>query len=242
MRVSLHTRISADILARLILCTLFLHVLDTVQVYGVTDVSAHFGGKAGAEYTETTDSQSKALEGTEDSLSIRNLDTFSFVDLGLNLGTLKLSDDTGTHDVDFQANYANVTAGASFTLYPSWIEYYFDLGYRVGIGRLEVLRTESDGSKDQYTYNNYVNGAIFKTGVKLVILGKFIVGAHHEFKNVMFEKRNADLNTTVDAAGSFTLSLGYRFGGKSGTASSKVESGKSNYNDPCLLFRGAACN
>ena len=93
-------------MARLILCTLFLHVLDTVQVYGVTDVSAHFGGKAGAEYTETTDSQSKALEGTEDSLSIRNLDTFSFVDLGLNIGTLKLSDDTGNHDVDFQANYA----------------------------------------------------------------------------------------------------------------------------------------
>ena len=161
MRVSLHTRISADTLARLILCTLFLHVLDTAQVYGVTDVSAHFGGKAAAEYTESTDSQSKALEGTEDSLSIRNLDTFSFVDLGLNIGTLKLSDETGNHDVDFQANYANVTAGVSFTLYPSWIEYYFDLGYRVGIGRLEVLRTESDGSKDQYTQELRYDGYLF---------------------------------------------------------------------------------
>jgi uncharacterized protein YukE len=69
-------------MAQVIICISFVMMMLASQASAVTDVSAHFGGKAGAEYTETTDSQSKALEGTEDSLSIRNLDTFSFVDLG----------------------------------------------------------------------------------------------------------------------------------------------------------------
>ena len=233
---------------RFVFFIIFLLISFSQTVIAVTDVSLHSGNATG-KYSESTDSQSKELSGSDTSLSIRNLNTFSFVDVGLDLGVLlkspaglELSGDTGTHDVNFLSNYANLTAGFSFSLYPSWIEYYLDLGYRVGIGRLEVLRTESDGSKDQYTYNAYVNDSIIKYGIKLVVLNRFIIGMNQETKNLLFQKSSAVLNPKIDSANSLTISIGYRFGGKSETSPSKVESGKSNYNDPCLLFRGAACN
>ena len=233
-------------MTRLLLCLPTLLLLFTYSAIAVTDVSLH-SGSAAATYSESTDSQSKELKGPDSFISIRNLNTFSFVDLGLDIGALQspaaleLSGDTGTHDVNFLSNYANLTAGFRFSLYPSWIEYYLDLGYRVGVGRLEVLRTESDGSKDQYTYNAYVNDSIIKYGIKLVVLNRFIIGMNQETKNLLFQKSSTVLNPKIDSANSLTISIGYRFGGVSSEITqSSVPDGLNNYNDPCRIF--GACN
>ena len=210
------------------------------SVHAITDVYLSSGSATG-NYSESTDSQSKELSGTENSLSFRNLESFSFVDLGLDLGTLKLSGDTGTHDADFQSNYANLTAGFSFNLYPSWIEYYLDLGYRFGIGELKVTRTESNGGKTQYTYNSYTNDSVIKYGVKFVVLGSFLVGMNYENKNGLINKTTQVLNPKIDSSNSVTFSIGYRFGGvDSEIQQSAVPDGLPNYVDPCRVF--GACN
>ena len=144
--------------------------------------------------------------------------------------------------MDFEANYLNLTAGVGLSLYPSWIEYYLDLGYRLGVGKLEVIRTQSDGSKTNYTYNDYVDDLTLRYGIKFVVFGAYLIGINYENKNGLINKSTQILNPKIDSANSVTFSIGYRFGGKSGKTPSKVESGKPNYNDPCLLFRGAACN
>ena len=225
---------------QLILCILSVLVLIASEAIAVTDVSLS-SGNAQATYTESTDSQSKELTGTENSLSVRNLESFSFVDLGLDLGTLKLSGDTGTHDADFQSNYANLTAGFSFNLYPSWIEYYLDLGYRFGIGELKVTRTESNGGKTEYTYNSYTNDSVIKYGIKFVVLRSFLVGMNYENKNGLINKTTQVLNPKIDSSNSVTFSIGYRFGGvDSEIQQSAVPDGLPNFNDPCRLF--GACN
>jgi hypothetical protein len=211
------------------------------SVHAITDVYLSSGSATG-NYSESTDSQSKELSGTENSLSFRNLESLSFVDLGLDLGTQKLSGDTGTHDADFQSNYANLTAGFSFNLYPSWIEYYLDLGYRFGIGELKVTRTDSDGGKTEYTYNSYTNDSVIKYGVKFVVLGGFLVGMNYENKNGLINKTTQVLNPKIDSSNSLTFSIGYRFGGTLEKTPNKVKSGKRNVNDPCMLFRGSACD
>ena len=226
---------------QLILCILSVLVLIASEAIAVTDVSVS-SGNAQATYTESTDSQSKELTGTENSLSVRNLESFSFVDLGIDLGSLKLSSDSGSHDVDFEANYLNLTAGVSLSLYPSWVEYYLDLGYRLGVGKLEVIRTQSDGSKTNYTYNDYVDDITLKYGIKFVVFGAYLIGINYENKNGLINKSTQILNPKIDSANSVTFSIGYRFGGKSGKIPSKVESGKPKYNDPCKLFKGGACN
>ena len=77
---------------QLVLCILSVLVLIASKAIAVTDVSVS-SGNAQATYTESTDSQSKELSGTENSLSIKNLESLSFVDLGIDLGSLKLSGD-----------------------------------------------------------------------------------------------------------------------------------------------------
>ena len=103
------------------------------------------------------------------------------------------------------------------------------------------MRTESDGSKDQYTYNAYVNDSIIKYGIKLVVLNRFIIGMNQETKNLLFQKSSAVLNPKIDSANSLTISIGYRFGGVSSEITqSSVPDGLNNYNDPCRIF--GACN
>ena len=157
------------------------------------------------------------------------------------MGTLNLSGDSGLHKVDFVSNYINLTAGISFNLYPSWIEYYLDLGYRFGIGALKVTRTESNGGKTEYTYNSYTNDSVIKYGVKFVVLGSFLVGMNYENKNGLINKTTQVLNPKIDSSNSVTFSIGYRFGGvDSEIQQSAVPDGLPNYNDPCRLF--GACN
>ena len=225
---------------QLILCILSVLVLIASEAIAVTDVSVS-SGNAQATYTESTDSQSKELTGTENSLSVRNLESFSFVDLGIDLGSLKLSSDSGSHDVDFEANYLNLTAGVSLSLYPSWVEYYLDLGYRLGVGKLEVIRTQSDGSKTNYTYNDYVDDLTLRYGIKFVVFGAYLIGINYENKNGLINKSTQILNPKIDSANSVTFSIGYRFGGvESETQQSAVPDGLPNYTDPCRIF--GACN
>jgi len=232
-------------MTRLLLCLPTLLLLFTYSAIAVTDVSLH-SGSAAATYSESTDSQSKELKGPDSFISIRNLNTFSFVDLGLDIGALKspaaleLSGDTGTHDVNFLSNYANLTAGVSFSLYPSWIEYYFDLGYRVGIGKLEVLRTESGGGVKNYTFNSYTNDLIYKYGIKFVILRNLLLGINHETKNTLMSKKSDVLNPKLDSANAMTFSVGFRFGASQEVSTRGTPDGTKNYYDPCRLFH--ACD
>ena len=124
-----------------------LLVLLCTSVHATTDVYLSSGSATG-NYIESVDSQRKLLTGVENSLSYKSLKNFSFVDLGIDLGTLNLSGDSGLHKVDFGSNYINLTAGISLSLYPSWIEYQVDLGYRYGTGKIEIERTKCDGSFD----------------------------------------------------------------------------------------------
>lgn len=231
-------------MTRLLLCLPAL-LLFTYSAIAVTDVSLH-SGSAAATYSESTDSQSKELKGSDSFISIRNLNTFSFVDLGLDIGALKspaaleLSGDTGTHDINFLSNYANLTAGISFSLYPSWIEYYFDLGYRMGIGKLEVLRTESGGGVKNYTFNSYTNDLIYKYGIKFVILRNLLLGINYETKNTLMSKKSDVLNPKLDSANSMTFSVGFRFGASQEVSTRGTPDGTKNYYDPCRLFH--ACD
>lgn len=230
---------------RLLIFPILLLSCFTYSASAVTDVSLH-SGSATATYSESTDSQSKELKGSDSFISIRNLNTFSFVDLGLDIGALKspaaleLSGDTGTHDINFLSNYANLTAGISFSLYPSWIEYYFDLGYRMGIGKLEVLRTESGGGVKNYTFNSYTNDLIYKYGIKFVILRNLLLGINYETKNTLMSKKSDVLNPKLDSANSMTFSVGFRFGASQEVSTRGTPDGTKNYYDPCRLFH--ACD
>ena len=63
---------------------------------------------------------------------------------------LKLSGDTGTHDADFQSNYANLTAGFSFNLYQVGLNTIW-IWVSVWNRELKVTRTDSNGGKTEYT-------------------------------------------------------------------------------------------
>ena len=92
------------------------------------------------------------MTGIEQSLSIRNINSTGSIDLGLDVGTLKLDGASKAHQVDFDGDYINRISGVSFSLYPSWIEYYLDIGYRLGLGKLKVQRFQST-----YTFNAQMN-------------------------------------------------------------------------------------
>ena len=122
------------------------------QGFAATDVYVS-AGNAIARYSESTDGQNADLKGTEQSLSIRNINSLGKIDLGLDAGTLKLSGNSQAHQADFEGNYINLISGVSFSLYPSWVEFYLDLGYRVGLGKLTVQRTQY-----KYTFNAQMSG------------------------------------------------------------------------------------
>ena len=63
------------------------------QGFAATDVYVS-AGTAKARYSESTDGQNADLAGTEQSLSIRNINSLGKIDLGLDAGTLKLSGDS----------------------------------------------------------------------------------------------------------------------------------------------------
>ncbi len=192
-----------------------LLVLLCTSVHATTDVYLSSGSATG-NYIESVDSQRKLLTGVENSLSYKSLKNFSFVDLGIDLGTLNLSGDSGLHKVDFGSNYINLTAGISLSLYPSWIEYQIDLGYRYGTGKIEIQRTKCDGSVDQHTHNEFVNNIIFKYGVKFLTFDKYLLGIQREIKNTLIEKTTETLNPKIESADSLTFFFGYRFGGGGG--------------------------
>ena len=171
-------------------------------------------GTASATYTETTDSQSKELSGSEQSLSWRRLNALSFLDLGADVGKLTLSGDTGSHDVDFSSDYLNLIAGLSFSLYPGWIDYAFDLGYRMSVDRMQVDRSVSAGGTETYQIGALGEATISRFSIRFYWSEAFLIGFNIEQKNTLFEKSTQDLSPKLDSGKSSTLSLGYRFGGK----------------------------
>jgi hypothetical protein len=88
------------------------------NVFATTDVYVSVG-TAEARYSELIGRQNADMTGTEQSLSIRNLNSIGSIDLGLDLGTLKLDGASKAHQVDFDGNYINFISGVSFSLYPN---------------------------------------------------------------------------------------------------------------------------
>ena len=211
-----------------------LSFLWLTNVFAATDVYLS-SGIAQARYSEDTDGQNADLTGAENSLSIRAINSLGFLDLGLDIGTLQLSGESPAHKADFDGNYTNITSGVSFSLYPSWIEYYLDVGYRMGLGKLKV-----QGTQYLYTFNAQMSGMIFRSGIKFVVANKYLFGMNYESKGRLIKKNSMGLEPRVHSANSSTFSLGYRFGGNNVTPSAKIKSGTKNYNDPCRLF--GACN
>ena len=229
------------------------------QGFAATDVYVS-AGTAKARYSENTDGQNANLIGTEQSLSIRNINSLGKIDLGLDAGTLKLSGDSQSHQAEFEGRYINLISGVSFSLYPSWVEFYLDVGYRFGLGKLTVQR-----SQYKYTFNaqmsgqspakstdwNGINcfnvictmpdyGATFKSGVKAITSSGYLIGLNFENKGKLLDQSSLSLNPRVHSSTLVTISLGYRFGGNNATSPTSTPSGTPNYNDPCRLF--GACN
>ena len=202
------------------------------QGFAATDVYVS-AGTAKARYSENTDGQNANLIGTEQSLSIRNINSLGKIDLGLDAGTLKLSGDSQSHQAEFEGSYINLISGVSFSLYPSWVEFYLDVGYRFGLGKLTVQR-----SQYKYTFNaqmsgqspakttdwNGINcfnvictmpdyGATFKSGVKAITSSGYLIGLNFENKGKLLDQSYLSLFPRVHSATSVTFSLGYRFGG-----------------------------
>jgi hypothetical protein len=210
------------------------------QGFAATDVYVS-AGTAKARYSESTDGQNADLVGTEQFLSIRNINSLGKIDLGLDAGTLKLNGDSQAHQADFEGNYINLISGVSFSLYPSWVEFYLDVGYRFGLGKLTVQR-----SQYKYTFNGQMSGqspnygAIFKSGVKAITSSGYLIGLNFENKGKLLDQSSLSLNPRVHSSTSVTISLGYRFGGNNATSPTSTPSGTPNYSDPCRLF--GACN
>ena len=187
-------------------------------------------GTASATYTETTDSQSKELSGSEQSLSWRRLNAISFIDLGVDVGNLKLSGDTGTHDVSFSSDYLNLVVGLSFSLYPSWIDYAFDYGYRLSIDRMEIDRTTLSGGIETFKIGALAEESISRFAVRAYYGEALFLGLNVEQKSTLFQKSSEDMNPNLESGSSSTFSIGYRFGGKSGGA--KKKSGQKKVDPP----------
>ena len=201
------------------------------QGFAATDayVSA---GTTEARYSETIDGQNADLQGTEQSLTIRKTNYVGNVDLGLDAGTLKLTGTSPEHQADFEGNYINLTSGLSFTLYPSWIEYYIDIGYRIGLGKLRIQRSQykytfnaqmsglegSDSTKEGIRCPSQIcnwlsYGVVMKSGIKFISSAGYLLGVNYENKGKLMDQNSLSLNPRIHSSSSVTVSLGYRFGG-----------------------------
>jgi len=229
------------LLTRLPFCIFLFFAVYSSNALGITDVYFSSGSATGS-YSESIDGQSKELLGTENSISFRKIQSLSILDLGIDLGNLNLNGDTESHRVGFQLSYANLTAGVNLNLYPSWIEYFLDIGYRFGFGRLDVQKTGSNDSVNSYTFQTYNYSPLLRYGAKFLIVNSFFLAASVEKKGRLIQKTSVALNPTINNSHSITVSFGYRFGGKSNAKPpSQVQSGKPNYSNPCMLFKGGAC-
>ena len=217
------------------------------NVFATTDFYVSVG-TAEARYSESIGRQNADMTGTEQSLSVRNLNSIGSIDIGLDVGTLKLDGASKADQADFDGNYINFISGVSFSLYPSWIEYYLDIGYRLGLGKLKVQRFQST-----YTFNaqmseslfneldnKRIHGIIFKAGIKLIASAGYLIGANYESKGKLVDQSSLLMRPRVHSSNSVTFSLGYRFGGNNVASSTGTPAGRTNYSDPCRLF--GACN
>ncbi len=218
------------------------------QAHGVTDWYLS-SGSAKATYNESIDSQTADLIGREQSLTIRNLNSLSFIDLGMTIGSLALSGNSESDAVDFTSSHINLTAGISFSLYPSWIEYYLDQGYRFGLGKVEIQRTNCDNSISNYTFNDYVTDSTLRYGIKFMTFDRYIIGIQKEVTETLIEKTHSKLSPNIKSANSLTFFIGYRLGGKGGLQNFEDKTKgyllrrnerKAMKNNPCRLFN--ACN
>ena len=206
-----------------------LSFLWLTNVFAATDVYLS-SGIAQARYSEDTDGQNADLTGAENSLSIRAINSLGFLDLGLDIGTLQLSGESPAHKADFDSNYTNITSGVSFSLYPSWIEYYLDIGYRMGLGKLKV-----QGTQYLYTFNAQMSGMIFRSGIKFVVANKYLLGINYEGKGRLIKQSSMGMEPRVHSANSITFSLGFRFGASSAKKPNNIKTGTKTYD--CVVFK-----
>ena len=221
------------------LSVILLLQLQSNPIYAVTDFYLT-SGTATASYTEKTDSQETDLSGSEQSLSWRRLGALSFLDFGFDVGKLKISGDSNLHKVSYSSDYLNIITGISFSLYPQWIDYAFDIGYRLSVDRIKIDRETAAGGIERHQTGALGEASLYKFAIRFYLSDAFILGFNTEQKNTLLGKQVQDISPKVDSGRSSTLSVGYRFGGSAKSPRTQVESGKPNYNNPCRLFK--ACN
>jgi hypothetical protein len=189
-----------------------------------------------ADYAEQTDAQKVSLSGTNRALAYRSTEAISFVDLGLEWGTYAVSGQSSLHEVEVSSDYVNLLVGLTFRLFPGWIQYSLDYGYRLGVDRVKLDRTTSSGKVDRHKIGGFSEQPFTRFGVRFLLGQNLFVGFSTEQQSQLFDKSKDSMYPSANSANSTVLILGYRFGGRGagGGVLPKVRSGNLNYNDPCI--------
>jgi len=188
-----------------------------------------------ADYAEQTDAQKATLSGTNRALSYRATEAISFVDLGLEWGTYAVSGASNLHEVEVSSDYVNLLVGVTFRLFPGWVQYSLDYGYRLGVDRVKLDRTTSSGKVNRHKIGGFSEEPFTRFGIRFLLGQNLFVGLGAEQQSQLFDKSKDSMYPAARSAKSTLLILGYRFGGRGagGGVLPKVRSGNLNYNDPC---------
>lgn len=217
------------------LIALFLSLMLYIPIACASSEIAGFEGTMKADYAEKTDTQTASLSGNNRTLAYRAKKVLSFLDLGLEWGTYAISGQSRLHESELSSDYVNLILGVSFRLSPSWLEYTLDLGYRLGVDRMKIDRTTSNGV-DRNKIGGLSQQPFGRFGIRAFLGENLFVGVSTEQQNSLFDKSEEGLEPTVRSGNTTSLILGYRFGGQDYWRA-PIRSGKSRSLDPCLLHR-----
>ena len=217
-----------------VLLLLVLLGLGNSKIWAISEISGSEGAMT-ADYAEEADSQSAQLSGNNRVLAYRSTKAISFLDLGLEWGTFAIEGKSTSQEAELSSDYVNLILGFSFRLFPSWLEYTLDLGYRLGVDRIKLDRTTTSGV-NRHKIGGLSEEPFGRFGVRVLLGENLFVGLSTEQQQQLFSESKDGLSPEVTAGNTIFLTLGYRFGGQ-GYWRAPIKSGKSRSLDPCLLHR-----
>jgi len=141
-----------------------------------------------ADYAEQTDAQKATLSGTNRALSYRATEAISFVDLGLEWGTYAVSGESNLHEVEVSSDYVNLLVGVTFRLFPGWVQYSLDYGYRLGVDRVKLDRTTSSGKVNRHKIGGFSEEPFTRFGIRFLLGQNLFVGLSAEQQSQLFDK------------------------------------------------------
>jgi len=226
--------VKPSIFTQLLLVSLLTFVLSPVGKAGEIALSS---STVSGDYAEETDSQYAVISGSGRMLTYRSVETFAFLDLGLQWGTYFLEGKSLLHQVQLSTDYVDLITGISFQLYPQWVKYTLDLGYRLSVDRMKIERQTSAGGTETNEVGALGQQFFSRWGIKLFLGHSLFLGITQERQGLLYDKVYKDLKPQVKDGRITNFLVGYRFGGHSTVqVPTGIPSGPTNYNDPCLYF------